>query len=174
MNAALKATPGIYVVGFMASGKTTIGQLVAKRLGWTFVDLDDDIERAQGLKIAEIFDRSGEAEFRRAETEALRERVRAVKGGIPLVVALGGGAFVQPANAELLAAHGVTVWLDCPFEIVQRRVAQATHRPLARDPAKFAQLYQGRQQAYSRADHRVEIAGDDPEPAVRAILELLT
>ncbi len=168
----LKRTPGIYLVGFMGSGKTTIGRLLADRLGWEFVDLDDLIEIQEGMSIPTIFDTRGEPEFRRLEAGAIRARVRDVECGHPTVIALGGGAFVDPDNYDLLQEHGVTIWLDCPFEIVRRRVELATHRPLARDAEKFRALFTSREQAYKRADYRIPIENDDPEQAVTAILRL--
>ena len=92
----LKRTPGIYLVGFMGSGKSTIGRLLAERIGWHFVDLDAEIEAAQSMSILEIFETRGEAEFRRFERETLRQHVRAIECGRPAVLALGGGAIVQP------------------------------------------------------------------------------
>lgn len=168
----LKNTPAIYLVGFMGSGKTTIGRVLAERLGWRFVDLDDDIEAAEKMSIAEIFEKRGEPEFRRVEHAAMRARVREIESGNPTVMALGGGAFVQPENYTLLEENGVTIWLDCPFEIVKRRVAQAAHRPLARDAESFASLYGSRREIYARADHRIAIEGDDPDVVVEAVLRL--
>ena len=170
MNLKLKRTPGIYLVGFMGSGKSTIGRLLAHRLGWSFFDTDEEIEAAENTTIAEIFEGRGEPEFRRIETEILRQHVRSVEYGRPSVVALGGGVFAQPQNRELLESNGITVWLDCPFEIVARRVAQASHRPLARDPENLAELYRDRLEAYRLADLQITIAGDDPTEAVEAIL----
>src|SRR5215471_11980119 len=141
MITKLKQSPGLYVVGFMAAGKTTIGKMLAEQLGWSFADLDDDIEAAERRTISEIFETSGEPEFRRIETTALRTRVCSIERGFPTVLALGGGAYTQPANFELVRNNGVTLWLDCPFELVKQRVAAATHRPLARDPERFERLY---------------------------------
>ena len=168
----LKRTPGIYLVGFMASGKTTIGRLLAERLGWSFIDLDENIEAQQGASIAEIFATRGEPEFRRIETEALRACVGAVQRGQPTVMALGGGAFVEPVNFALLESSGVTIWLDCPLETVRRRVAQASHRPLARDLRHLEELYRSRLTAYSRAEYSIPIGSDDPSVAVEAVLGL--
>lgn len=168
----LKRTPGIYLVGFMASGKTTVGRLLAERLGWAFIDLDEDIEAQQGASIAEIFATRGEPEFRRIETEALRARVRAVQCGQPTVVALGGGAFVDPENYALVESSGVTIWLDCPLETVCRRVARASHRPLARDSRHLEELYRTRLSAYARAEYSIPIESDDPSAAVEAVLGL--
>ena len=170
MDLKLKCTPGIYVVGFMASGKSTVGRLLAQRLGWSFVDTDEEIEAAEGTAIAEIFDARGEAEFRRIETAIIHRHVRRIGQGSPAVVALGGGAFAEPANRVLLQNNGITVWLDCPFELVERRVALASHRPLARDPRQFAMLYHARREAYALAHVRVPIESDDPASVVETIL----
>jgi shikimate kinase len=166
----LKQTPGIYVVGFMGAGKSTVGKHLAHRLGWSFFDSDTEIEQAEGTAIAAIFEERGEPEFRRIETEIIRQHVRWIERGRPAVLALGGGAFAQPANRQLLENNGVTVWLDCPFATVQQRVAQASHRPLARDPDAFAALYQSRRADYGLADVHVVIESDDPDVTVGAIL----
>ena len=168
----LKRTPGIYLVGFMGAGKTTVGRLLADRLGWNFVDLDQEIEAETQQPIAEIFDQRGEAEFRRLEREALRRRVQAIECGRPTVMAVGGGAFAQPDNCALLQDNGVTIWLDASLELVRERVSRAAHRPLARDPQAFARLFETRRNAYARADVRIPVAADDPDPVVQRILEL--
>ena len=168
----LKRTPGIYLVGFMASGKTTVGRLLATELGWTFHDLDEDIEASEGKPIATIFDTRGEEEFRGLEQQAVRKRVREVERGKPMVLALGGGSFVHDGNHALLQENGVTIWLDCPFDKVCDRVGDTSHRPLARDRKTFRQLYDDRQAAYAKADHRIAIDSDDPAEIVAAILKL--
>lgn len=170
MNIKLKGTPGVYLVGFMGSGKSTIGRLLARRLGWSFFDTDDEIESAEKTGISEIFEQRGEAGFRRIETEIVRRHALLIERGRPAVLALGGGAFAQPENRRILEDRGVTVWLDCPFEIVSRRTAQASHRPLARDPEKMSALYQSRRESYALADIHVAIRSDDPAEAVEAIL----
>ena len=172
MITKLKRSPGLYVIGFMGAGKTTVGRRLAGQLGWNFADLDDDIEAGARCSIAEIFDKRGETEFRRLETDALRARIRAIERGSPTVLALGGGAYAQPGNFELVRENGITIWLDCPFDMVERRVAQAAHRPLARDPERFAQLYRERRELYARADYRIAIESDDPAVAVARVLEL--
>ena len=93
-------------------------------MGWNFFDTDHEIESAEKATIAELFEQRGEPEFRRIEAEILRQHVRWIERGRPAVLALGGGAFAEQANRELLAEHGISVWLDCPFETVKRRVAQ--------------------------------------------------
>jgi shikimate kinase len=168
----LKRTPGLYLVGFMACGKTTIGRLLADELGWSFADLDEDIVAEHGAAIVEIFDSLGEEEFRKREQVAIRKRVTQIERGRPMVVALGGGTFVPPANQDLLIDNGITIWLDCSFERVCSRIEGSSHRPLARDPEKFEQLYKDRRASYEKAEHRIEIHSDDPAAAVAAILKL--
>jgi len=168
----LKRTPGIYLVGFMGCGKSTVGRALADELGWRLVDLDADIEKAEGTSIAEIFDSRGETAFRLLESAALRNVVRKIECGQPHIVALGGGAFSQENNVSLLAEKGICIWLDCPFEMVQRRVGGDAQRPLARDPEKFRSLYEARRSQYARADYRIEIHDDDCADAVKQILAL--
>lgn len=170
MNLRLKHTPGIFVVGFMGAGKTTVGRHLAHRLGWSFFDTDEEIEAAERTTISELFSQRGEPEFRRIESDILRQHVRWIERGRPAVLALGGGAYTIPENRDLLTSHGIAVWLDCPFATVERRVSQATHRPLARDPLAFAALYQSRRDCYALADVHVPVESDDPEATVAAIL----
>lgn len=167
----LKRTPGLYLVGFMACGKTSVGPIVADELGWTFIDIDQEIEAEQKMSITEIFDQRGEAAFRELETEAIRKRVRRVATGQPTVIALGGGAFTNKTNFDLLEEHGITVWLDCPLHKVTERLAACDTRPLARDPDQFAALYQERVALYARADYRIDASGDRAD-VVKAILNL--
>ena len=96
--------------------------------------------------------------------------MRSIERGRPAVLALGGGAFVEPATRECLVENGVTVWLDCPFETVQRRCAGASHRPLARDPEAFASLFESRRDVYRLAEACIPIESDDPEVVVSRIL----
>ena len=171
MDNKLKRSPGVYLTGFMGSGKTTIARALADRLGWDFIDLDEEIENAEKTTIAQLFESRGEPEFRRIETEMIRRVMRKVERGMAAVVALGGGAFVQPDNADLFESHGVLVWLDCPLETIEQRIKESDSRPLARDPAAFRKLYEERRAAYGRADYRVD-ANCDPERTVDLILGL--
>lgn len=168
----LKRTPGLYLVGFMGSGKTTVGRALAKQLGWRFADLDEDIESREQISVPELFDTRGEAEFRRIEGEVLRKRVQDIARGVPWVLALGGGCFVQPENADLIQNHGISIWLDAPLDMIRSRIAHSTHRPLARDPQRFDQLFQERRDAYGRADYRIEIDSTGSHGAVDHILKL--
>ena len=172
MDLTLKRTPGLFLVGFMASGKSTVGRALASALGWKFSDLDSDIEAEQQRTISQIFALQGEAAFRALETDAIRRKVRQIQSGHPYVVALGGGAFLQPANWELVKNNGITIWLDCSLERINRRLVGDTTRPLAVDPERVAQLLEQRRPAYARADHRVEADSDDVEQITRRILDL--
>jgi shikimate kinase len=168
----LKRTPGLYLLGFMASGKTTIGQAVADELGWSFADLDTEIENEHGISISDIFAHHGEPQFRDYEAAAIRRHVARIEAGLPWVLALGGGAILRPSNWELIQNNGVTIWLDCPLEIVRRRLGDDVTRPLARDRAGLAQLYEVRRPLYSRADFRIEIDSDDASETASRILRL--
>ena len=170
MNLKLKRTPGLYVVGFMGAGKTTVGRHLAHKLGWNFFDTDAEIERAENCTIAGIFAGRGEPEFRRLENQVIAQHVHWIERGRPAVLALGGGAFAEEENRRLLQNNGIAVWLDCPFEVVERRVAGNADRPLARDPERFAALYQSRREIYRLADVHIPIESDDPEVTVAAIL----
>jgi shikimate kinase len=168
----LKRTPGIYLVGYMGSGKSTIGRRLAEELGWGFVDLDEEIEAAEGRPIRAIFDQQGEAAFRRLEHEALVAHVRQIQAGMPTVLALGGGAFSRRENRELIADNGISIWLRCPVETLWERVSRAAHRPLARDRASFEELYLARRPDYELAEYWIEARSDNPMVAVAAFLEL--
>lgn len=172
MDLTLKRTPGLFLVGFMASGKSTVGRALASVLGWKFSDLDSDIESEQNITIAQIFAKHGESTFRALETEALQKKVRQIQSGHPYVVALGGGAFLQPANWHLLENNGITIWLDCSLERISRRLVGSTTRPLAADPARVAQLLEQRRPVYARANYRVEADCDDVDQITRRILDL--
>jgi shikimate kinase len=159
----------IYLLGFMGSGKSTVGELLARKLGWTFIDLDNTIEAGQGASIREIFERVGEPFFREVERAAL---IEASKTG-PAVIALGGGTWVQQANLEFIrGTGGATIWLDCGIEELRKRCASINNRPLFRDPGHFAQLFEQRLPYYRLAEFRVSTDGYAPEQVVEQILSL--
>jgi len=152
----------IFLVGFMGAGKTTVGRALGRRLGLKFEDLDDRIQQREGKTIEEIFRESGEAEFRKAETSALRA-VLAELGSSTGVVALGGGAFVQPENSALLEAAAVhSVFLDAPAdELLRRCERESKERPLRQNAEQFCELYEMRRPAYMKADVRIDTNGKD-------------
>jgi shikimate kinase len=163
----------VALAGFMGSGKTTTGSLLARQLGWRFVDLDAMIEKAAGLAITEIFERLGEPAFRQIEREQLEAALgRVAAHEEPTVLALGGGTVAQPGSIERLREAGATiVWLDCPLELLIARCALVTTRPLFRDMAGFRALYEQRLPYYRQAEYRVESA-DEPRRTVEQILAL--
>jgi shikimate kinase len=159
----------IYLLGFMGSGKSTVGRLLANSLGWPLIDLDTVIEAGQGLTIREIFENSGEPFFRQIEHAALTEAAKTE----PAVIALGGGTFAQAPNIDLIhEAGGMTVWLDCPVEILRARCQGMGNRPLFRDEQSFRQLLAERLPYYSRADYRISTEAHPPEAVVEQILSL--
>jgi shikimate kinase len=172
MTLKLKRTPGLYLVGFMAAGKTTVGRSLAGELGWCFVDIDTDIEAQHGQAIADIFRERGETHFRRIESEMIRTRVSRIEAGDPCVMALGGGAFVQQQNWELIENNGVTVWLDCELETIRRRLGDDKTRPLAQDRSVLEQLFQDRRPLYARADFRIQVDTAGIDQIVQNILRL--
>lgn len=157
------------MLGFMGCGKTTVGALLAQRLGWPFIDLDATIEAGQGLSIREIFEQAGEAFFRSLEHAALTEASKTE----PVVIALGGGTFAQKPNLDLVReVGGSTIWLDCPVEELRRRCEGMNNRPLFRDAASFELLLAQRLPYYQLADYRVEAGGRMPAEVVDEILRL--
>jgi shikimate kinase len=171
MPGKLARCPGLFLAGFMGSGKTTVGRILADELGWEFVDLDAIIEAQEHMPISQIFAERGEEAFRRLEHEALREQTRAAERGKPRVVAMGGGAYAQESNRTLLEPMGTVVWLDAPVELLRARIEHEQHRPLARDAARFAELFQARRASYALADFQVDAAAEPATVATR-VLEL--
>lgn len=163
----------IALAGFMGSGKTTVGSLLASQLAWRFVDLDARIEEAAGLRITEIFERLGEPTFRQIEREQLLQALgESAEQAAPMILALGGGTYAQPQNVELLRASGsAVVWLDCPTEVLLARCATMTGRPLFRDEQSFRQLFEQRLPFYRQANYRVE-AGRETQRVVEQIVSL--
>ena len=150
--------PGrIYLVGFMGSGKTTAGTLLADRLRVPFVDLDVAFESMAGRTIRETFETRGEAWFRARETELLRGTA-----SLPAaVVALGGGTFTFPENAAFVRAHGRSVFLDVPFDVILERLAgKAADRPLFASAEAARALWEARLPSYKMADRTLDVTRD--------------
>ena len=170
---ALKAQ-ALFLVGFMGAGKSSVGQILGRRLGWAFEDLDERIQQSEGRSIEQIFAESGELFFRRVEHAALRE-VIAELGHIPRVVALGGGAFAEPENTALLEkAAAPTVFLDgSADELFVRCQEQGRPRPLRSDLELFRKLYEARREHYLTASLRVDTSGKDVETVASEVVDAL-
>ena len=155
------AVRAVFLVGFMASGKSRVGKELAQRLAWDFVDLDAQIEAREQRTIAELFQERGEPGFRAAETRTLRDLLTASLHR-DHVVALGGGAFVQEINRELLRPWP-TVFLETAIEeLWQRSLTDHVERPLRRSAEQFAALYAERLPYYRQATITVVTSGRDP------------
>lgn len=138
----------IYLVGFMAAGKTTVAAALAARLGWRVLDIDQLIEERERMSVAHIFAARGEPYFRQAEREVLFDQVPIRQA----IVATGGGTFVDPANQAIIKQDGISVWLDVPFQQLVERIPTDGRRPLAADRERLAQLFSARRIAYEQAD----------------------
>ncbi len=178
----------VFLVGFMGAGKTTVGRLLAQRLGWMFVDLDDCIWAREGRAIADMFRELGEEYFRRVESECLQSLLAetqlprashsSVPGGVTrnrFVIALGGGAFVRAENAvRIRETRAPVVFLDAAVEELRRRCeAMGGARPLFRDENQFRQLYEARRSGYMAADLRVDTGGKTPVQVVDETVDRL-
>lgn len=164
--------PWFFLVGFMGTGKTTLGSKVAERLALPFFDLDERIELDAGLSIREIFEAQGEKDFRKRETNMLRKLIAA---GPPGVIATGGGAFTLEENRNLMSEAGVSVWLDVPIDAIVTRVARmdVAERPLWRSEAEVRALAHRRQKDYRLANHHLELGTDSTDDGAARLYELL-
>jgi len=158
----------------MGAGKTSVGRILSERLGWRFIDLDREIEARCNKSIAEIFQLEGESGFRLREAEALRSLLVTLPEAAPTIVALGGGAFTQAANLELLdSVAAEVIFLDAPVDELQRRIGEDDTRPLSVDAERFRQLYEERYALYRRAPHRIQTDGKTVLEVAREIESLL-
>jgi shikimate kinase len=142
----------IYLVGFMGAGKSSVARALGRRLGWRVEDLDERIEAREKQTVADIFRLRGEPYFRAVEREVL--------GGLlalrHIIVATGGGTFVDPDNRARMLADGLVVWLDAPLDTAIERVPRDGRRPLAADRDRFTQLFWDRRGAYALAHVRLD------------------
>jgi shikimate kinase len=159
----------VVLVGFMGAGKSTVGPLVARALGWDFLDMDDRIEERAGRSIAEVFRDQGEPAFRALELEVAKEAASRPR----LVIAAGGGAFAQPATREILERSAVTVWLRCDAATLEARVPADGLRPLAANRAIMRSLLTEREPSYQLADVVVEASEGTAESVARRVVERL-
>jgi shikimate kinase len=163
----------IVLTGFMGSGKTTLGRLIAARLGWTFLDLDHHIESRTGISVPDIFALHGEPHFRRLESTALVSAL----GKSNTVIALGGGTPEILTNRLLLeqTPGTATVFLDAPFPVLfDRCLLQGISRPVLADPALAEQRFAHRQPLYrALANHTIDTSALEAQQAVEAMIAAL-
>jgi len=176
---ALTTGKAVFLVGFMGAGKSSVGHALGQRLNWHFEDLDNRIERREGRTVAGIFQDAGEWGFREAEHRALCEVIEELRSGSLRIVALGGGAFIQQSNAELMKASGVPiVFLDAPVaelweRCCQQAAASGAERPLLRSQQQFRELYEARRKAYLKAPVRIQTSGRSVEEIAAEIADRL-
>ena len=156
----------VYLVGFMAAGKTTVAKALAKRLDWQAVDIDELIESRERQPVAEIFATRGEPYFRTVERQVLAEQLPPRH----LVVTTGGGTFVDVQNRAAINGDGVSVWLDVPLIA---RVPADGRRPLAADRAGFERLYHLRRAAYEQAHVRLDAGRASVDALVEQLVDWL-
>jgi shikimate kinase len=169
-----RGRPSITLTGFMFSGKSRVGSVLADRLGLEFVDLDSEIERETVSSVEEIFTRDGESEFRRLEREAVA-RVLPRPGQ---VVAVGGGAVIDPDNLKIISEHSCVVWLKVTVQTVLDRWKNSygRARPLLQveDPEReIVRMMDERRQFYSRCDISVDSEEFSVDKVVEDILQSL-
>ncbi len=161
----------VYLVGFMGSGKTTVGRLLASRLDAPFFDLDELVETSESVSIRELFATRGEPYFRQREREILRTTQHVENG----VIATGGGTFTYESNIQFVLAHGLSVYLSAPFQTLVGRIGEkAVERPMFRDEESLLELYQYRLRYYKMSDVTVEIREGEsvPEIVERLLIQL--
>ncbi len=155
----------IYLVGFMGAGKTTVARALGRRLGWRVEDIDQRIEGRERRSVAAIFAQQGEPYFRQQERQVLGELLP----DRHIIVATGGGTFVEPDNRAVMLADGAVAWLDVPLGDVIARVPADGRRPLAADRAQMEQLYARRRLAYAEAHIRLDASRPVPEVIERLL-----
>jgi len=161
---------GVCLVGFMGSGKSSVGRALARRLLWPFVDLDEVIIESTGRSISEIFATDGETAFRRSERTALEASLAVA----PVVVATGGGAFCESANRQMMRSTGtLSVFLDVPWAVLLERISADTiERPLFRDVGDARRLFNERLPIYREADVTISCSGpESPEETAERIAD---
>ncbi|WP_299226265.1 shikimate kinase [Sulfurihydrogenibium sp.] len=157
----------IYLVGFMGSGKSTVGKILAEKLNMNFIDIDKLIEEKEGMKIKDIFEQKGEGYFRELE----RKQIEAVVKQEGLVVSTGGGLGANLDNMNLMKKNGDVVWLDVSLNTVLDRLKNDQDRPLLKQPTeKIRQLFEERKNVYRLANIRINADKKTPSQIVEEIL----
>ena len=153
----------------MAAGKSTLAQGLSRRLGWRAEDVDVLIEARERRTVADIFAREGEPYFRSIERQILYSLLPQRH----IVIATGGGTFIDPENRAAINADGLSVWIDVPFEALLNRIPADGRRPLAADRVQMAILYETRRLAYEHAHIRLDASLARSEELVEQLIEQL-
>ena len=162
----------IVLVGIMGAGKSTVGKILADRLGMRFIDADQEIERAAGCTITDFFEKYGEVEFRKGEERVISR----ILAGEPCVLATGGGAFMSEATRLLIKKIATSVWLRVSFEVLAKRLEKRSDRPLLQtaDPQQTLKaLIKKRYPIYNDADFIVDVENDGVDITVSKVVECL-
>lgn len=174
MNEPPTPPKNLVLIGFMGSGKSTVGRALHQRLGYPLVDMDQVIEQRAGKPIASIFAEDGEQAFRDAETNLLEE-LAGEATGLRRIISTGGGVIGRARNRELLRQLGYVVWLHAPVEVIFERTSKNRERPLLQTEnpvARIESLMQERDSYYAETAHlKVETAGLDSDELATGILE---
>ena len=160
----------IFLCGFMGCGKTTIGQVLAQKLGVHYIDMDEYIVKKEGKKIPEIFAENGEEYFRMKETEAIEELAKH-----NAVIACGGGAMINEKNAEIARSGGAVIFLDVPFEVCYERISDDTNRPLIVNNTKqqVEDIYNFRYEIYKKHSSASIDANNSPSAVADEIKKFI-
>ncbi len=160
----------IYLVGFMGSGKSTIGNILAQKLNMKFVDVDTEIEKKEDMKISDIFKEKGEPYFRELEKKEIEKLTQKEN----LVVSTGGRLGADLENMKKMKKTGIVIWLDVPLNIILERCKNDQNRPLLQQSIEdLKKLYENRKKVYSIADIHINVTNQTPEEIVKEILKRL-
>lgn len=166
----MKKKDVIFLVGFMGSGKTAVGKALAEKLGYSFLDTDEMVEKKEGRSIHQIFKESGEGYFREKEWEALFS----LEGLSRAIVSTGGGLFLGAPQRTFIKEQGVSMWLNAPFDEMLKRLKHSPARPLFKDEESLREMLENRKAKYTLADYEVRTGGLSIDEIIERVLSVLS
>ena len=161
----------LVLLGMMAVGKTTLGKMIAKKLGFEFIDTDNEIERKNRMNIKEIFEKKGEGFFRSEEEKEVLNSINKNN----CTIAIGGGAFINKKIREEILKKTISFWLDLDIELIKKRIKNDTKRPLLfgkNIEKKIEEIYEKRKEIYELAQHKIVCNKLSKEDIIKSIIEL--